>query len=64
MNKIIIHQKDSNLEVVSKIMNSVCLQYDCNVSYDADTGTVNYSGDEEFKQFIVEETLNYFSSKR
>lgn len=58
-----IQRKNRNLEVVSKLMDSVCAPYDCSVTYDADTDTLRYRGDEAFKNHIAEETMNLFRKK-
>jgi len=60
MNKIPIVRKKNNLEVVTKVMNSICVKYECSVKYDPADGTIRYSGDESLKPFIAQETLNLF----
>mgnify|MGYP006271287973 CR=1 FL=1 len=58
-----IRRKNQNLELVSKLMDSVCNKYDCSVTYDSESGTLNYHGDEAFKSQIAEETMNLFRRK-
>lgn len=58
-----IQRKNHNLELVSKLMNSVCSKYDCSVSYNSDSDTISYRGDEAFKSHIAEETMNLFRKK-
>jgi hypothetical protein len=62
MNKIRIFQKSNNLEIISKIMNSVAKQCDCRIRYDAETGLIQFDGDREYRKYIAEETLSFFGS--
>ena len=64
MGVIKINRKNNNVEVVSKLMDSVCSKYDCSVKYDSENGTVDFQGDEIYKAFIAEETMNLFSKKK
>jgi len=50
--------------VVSKLMDSVCSKYDCSVKYNSENGTVDFQGDEIYKSFIAEETMNLFAKKK
>ncbi|GBC60981.1 hypothetical protein DENIS_1941 [Desulfonema ishimotonii] len=59
-----IRKKTDNLELVSKLMNSVCAKYDCSVRYNAENGTIDYTGDDDYKSLIAEETINIFAKKR
>ncbi len=63
MNIIKINHQNTNLEVVSKIMDSACAKYDCKVKYNKEQGTVDFSGDEAYKTFIAKETLNFFNKQ-
>ena len=58
-----INRRNNNLELVSKIMNSVCAKYDCRIKYNAESGTVHYSGDDVYKTLIAEETMKIFMKK-
>jgi len=60
MNKIIINKKNNNLEIVSKLMNSVCGKYDCSVKYNSENGTLDFTGNEDYKHHIAEETMSLF----
>ena len=61
MNGIIINKKNNNLEIVSKLMDSVCGKYDCSVKYNSDQGTMDFIGDDIYKQHIAEETMSLFA---
>jgi hypothetical protein len=52
--------RDSNLEIISKLMNSVALQYDCRINYDAKENTLIFCGDDRYMRPIVEETMSFF----
>ena len=60
MNKIIINKKNNNLEVVSMLMDSVCEKYDCSVKYNPDNDTLDFTGDDNYKQHVAEETMGFF----
>ncbi len=64
MSVININKKRNNLELVSKLMDSVCVKYDCSVRYNDENGTVDFIGDETYKSYIIEETMNIFSKNR
>ncbi len=64
MSVIKINRKNTNVEVVSKLMDSVCSKYDCSVEYNPENGTVDFHGDEIYKSFIAEETMNLFAKKK
>jgi len=61
MGKIKINYKSNNLEVLSKLMNSVAAKYDCTVKYDAENSSLNFTGEDTLKRFIAEETMELFS---
>lgn len=54
-----IHHQNQNLELVSKIMNSVAVKYDCRVKYDRDAKALDFSGDDQLRRFIAEESLAF-----
>jgi hypothetical protein len=58
-----IRYRDSNLEIISKLMNSVALQYDCRINYDAKENTLIFCGDDRYMRPIVEETISFFEQK-
>ncbi len=62
MNKIRILRKSTNLEIISKIMNSVAKQCDCRVRYDAEMGVILFDGDREYRKYIAEQTLSFFGA--
>ena len=55
----IIHKSD-NLEIISKLMNSVAKQCGCRVKYNRKSGEMLFHGDDNFQRYIVEETLSFF----
>ena len=59
-----INHKSNNIELVSKLMNSVAVKYDCRVKYNADTETICFNGNDACKSFIAEETFNLFNGVR
>ena len=61
MSIIKINCKSNNIELVSKLMNSIAIKYDCRVKYNSETETVCFSGNNACKSFIAEETLNLFN---
>jgi len=64
MSIIKVHRKDQNIELASKLMNSVAAKYDCSVKYNTESGTINFSGDDVFKRHIIEETASLFMKRR
>ena len=42
MKTVNICHRDSNLEIISKLMNSVALQYNCRINYNAKENTINF----------------------
>lgn len=63
MDTINIHQRINNLEIISKLMNSVALQYDCRVKYDAEENKLRFRGDDIYRRTIVEMTIGLFRVK-
>jgi hypothetical protein len=61
MTAIRIVKKYNNLELISKIMNSVAVKYGCRVKYNTEKKSVYFLGDENCKPLIVEETANLFA---
>jgi len=61
INGIKINEKNNNLELISKLMNSVAIKYDCTVKYDSEKDSLNFKGDDAFRKIIAEETLGFFS---
>ncbi|MFP4389502.1 MAG: hypothetical protein ACLFRG_13330 [Desulfococcaceae bacterium] len=55
-----VRRKNQNLELVSKLMDSVCAKYDCSVTYHSESDTIHFHGDETFKAHVAEETMNLF----
>lgn len=59
MNIVKVHHLNGNLELVSKIMNSVAVKYNCRVKYNRDANALDFSGDDQLRRFIAEETLAF-----
>ena len=60
MNMIPIDRRVNNLEILSKLMNSVAKQCDCRVKYDRIDNALCFFGDVTYKRHIAEETLGFF----
>lgn len=60
MDGLNITVKNSNLEVISKLMNSACAKYECSVTYDSENNTVQFTGDDSLRTFVIEDTMNLF----
>ena len=61
MDGLNINVKNSNLEVISKLMNSACAKYECSVTYNAQNNTVHFSGDDSLRAIVAEDTMSLFS---
>lgn len=62
MEQVQILHKVDNLEIISKLMNSVAKQCGCRVKYNPDGGGICFYGDASYQKFIVEETLSFFQA--
>lgn len=62
MNKVRIVQKIDNLEIISKLMNSVAKQCNCRVKYSPEKGCLRFYGDQTCKKYIAEQTLSFFQA--
>lgn len=62
MEQVRIVRRINNLEIISKLMNSVAKQYDCRVKYNPEDGGIHFSGDARCQKYIVEETLAFFQA--
>jgi hypothetical protein len=62
MNVIPVNRRVNNLEILSKLMNSIAKQCDCRVKYDKNDNTLCFSGDASFRKHIAEETMGFFRS--
>ena len=58
-----INHISNNLEILSKLMNSVATKYDCSVKYDPDNSSMNFRGEDTLKRFIAEETMELFNKQ-
>lgn len=62
MEQVQIVKKINNLEIISKLMNSVAKQYGCRVKYNPENGGIRFYGDASCQKYIVEETLSFFQA--
>lgn len=51
---------NNNVEVLSKILNSVAAKYDCQIKYDTQTRKVTSHCDESSKPLIINEVMGIF----
>ncbi|MGD9016467.1 MAG: hypothetical protein PVH30_03715 [Desulfobacterales bacterium] len=63
MPQLPIHQRNHNLEVMAKLLNSAAVKYDCRVKYDKVLDRLTFRGDESLRRAIVEETAGYFNNR-
>ena len=57
MNNVKIIRRNGNLELITKLMNSVARKYNCHVRYDKKRGAIQFSGEKRFQRHITEEML-------
>jgi hypothetical protein len=62
MGELHIIRKVNNLEIISKLMNSVAKQCDCRVKYDPEGKSIRFYGDTDLQQYITEQTLSFFKA--
>ncbi len=62
MEEIRIVREINNLEIISKLMNSVAKQCDCRVKYSAEDKSIRFYGDADLKHYITEQTLSFFKA--
>lgn len=60
MKKIPIIYKNANLEVLTKLLNSVAKKYGCSVEYIAEQNRIAFNGDWDCCRHVTEETLAFF----
>ncbi|MCP4748573.1 MAG: hypothetical protein GY874_20925 [Desulfobacteraceae bacterium] len=58
-----VYRKNLNLEILSKIMNSVAVKYDCSIKYSSSDEAVHFHGDTDCKRHIAEDTIALFNDK-
>ncbi len=63
MNGFYIASKNVNLEIMSKLLNSVAKKYDCYVQYNAQENCLEFHGDESYWTHIIEEVMEFFFPK-
>ena len=60
MHKIPIIYKNKNLEILTKLLNSVAKRYGCHVEYVAENNSIRFSGNMDCCRHVTEETLSFF----
>ena len=60
MEEVKIVTQVDNLEILSKLMDSVARQCDCRVKYNSENRSIKFHGNDAYKKYIVEETLSFF----
>ena len=64
MEKVKFNIHVNNLEIVSKLMNSVAKKCDCSVKYNEKSNSLVFSGDTRYKKMVVQETLAYLQNRK
>jgi hypothetical protein len=62
MEQVRIVRKINNMEIISKLMNSVAKQCGCRVKYNPENGGIQFFGDAACQKYVVEETLSFFQA--
>lgn len=60
MDGLHINVRNTNLAVISKLLNSACAKYECSVSYNAENNSVHFSGDDSLRTIVIEDTMTLF----
>ena len=60
MHKIPIVYKNKNLEILTKLLNSVAKKYGCTVEYVSENDSIRFSGGMDCCRHVTEETLAFF----
>ncbi len=60
MHKIPIIYKNKNLEILTKLLNSVAKKYGCTVEYVAEEDTIRFTGGMDCCRHVTEEALAFF----
>ncbi|WP_373501304.1 hypothetical protein [Desulfococcus sp.] len=60
MDGLTINVKNTNLAVISKLLNSACAKYECSVTYNPENNSVHFSGDDSLRAIVIEDTMNLF----
>ncbi len=60
MHKIPIVYKNKNLEILTKLLNSVAKKYGCTVEYVAENDSIRFTGGLDCCRHVTEETLAFF----
>jgi hypothetical protein len=60
MKSLRVVHKINNLEILSKLMNSVAKQCDCRVKYSPEDGRIRFFGNSDYRKYIAEQTLSFF----
>ena len=60
MDGLNVRVRNSNLAVISKLMNNACAKYECSITYNAENNTVHFMGDDSLRARVIEDTMNLF----
>jgi hypothetical protein len=60
MKEIPIIRKVNNMEIISKLLNSVAKQCDCRITYNPNKDLLVFSGDTTYQKYITEKTISFF----
>lgn len=63
MSAIRINRQNSNLEILSKLLDSVAAKYNCRVKFNSRRRRMRFFGAEACKSQVIEETLNLLALK-
>ena len=58
MSAIRIVKQNKNLEILSKLLDSVAAKYNCRVKYNPSRRKMQFVGTEACKTHVIEETMN------
>lgn len=61
MKEIPIIRKVNNMEIISKLLNSVAKRCDCRVTYNPTEGLLVFSGDTSYQKYITEKAISFFT---
>ena len=63
MSAIRINWQNSNLEILSKLLDSIAAKYNCRVKYDSSRRKMTFFGTEACKSHVIEETSRLLTSR-
>jgi hypothetical protein len=60
MKEIPIIRRVNNMEIISKLLNSVAKRCDCRITYNPTEGLLVFSGDTAYQKYITEKAISFF----